>query len=279
MATINSGFHTVWFIWSSAFLLPWALLFFTRPLLRTRMLWASTLTAPFGLTEPLFVPAYWNPPSLFDLAQRTGFDIESLIFSFAIAGLAAAGYRAISPATESTLNDRARSAANHRWHWAALASPFVVFIVLWAAPWNPIYAGIFAMLVGALATLLCRRDLTRNALTGGLLFFALYLVFLLGLKWLWPGYIETVWNLPDLLPWRPGGLVAEELLFGFAFGMYWSCVYEHVAWRGMVSRPPRSASRGKKRESSDARGANPHRHHQRVASNYTSMFSTPSREI
>lgn len=37
-----------------------------------------------GFTEPLFVPAYWNPPTLFDLAQRTGFDIESLIFTFAI---------------------------------------------------------------------------------------------------------------------------------------------------------------------------------------------------
>jgi hypothetical protein len=27
---------------------------------------------------------YWAPPSLFSLAQKTGFDIESLIFSFAI---------------------------------------------------------------------------------------------------------------------------------------------------------------------------------------------------
>jgi hypothetical protein len=32
------------------------------------------------LTEPLFVPDYWNPPSLFDLARRSGFDIESVIF-------------------------------------------------------------------------------------------------------------------------------------------------------------------------------------------------------
>jgi len=40
--------------------------------------------APFGLTEPMFVPEYWSPPSLFELAQRTGFDIEGIIFSFAI---------------------------------------------------------------------------------------------------------------------------------------------------------------------------------------------------
>ena len=32
--------------------------------------WASIGTAPFGLTEPVFVPEYWSPPSLFDPAQR-----------------------------------------------------------------------------------------------------------------------------------------------------------------------------------------------------------------
>ena len=65
----------------------------------------------------------------------------------------------------------------------------------------------------------------------GSYFFALYVVFLLGPKALWPGYIEAVWNLGDLIAWRPAGLPLEELLFGFGFGMYWSSVYEHVTWR------------------------------------------------
>lgn len=50
------------------------------------MLRVSLLTAPFGLTEPLFVPEYWNPPSLFVLEQRTGFDLEIFIFCFGIGG-------------------------------------------------------------------------------------------------------------------------------------------------------------------------------------------------
>jgi len=40
-----------------------------------------------------------------------------------------------------------------------------------------------------------------------------------------------VWNLGDLIAWRPAGLPLEELLFGFGFGMYWSSIYEHVTWR------------------------------------------------
>ena len=230
MFSLEPAYRYAWLIWSAAFLVPWAALFIARPKLRSRMAWASLLTAPFGLTEPLFVPAYWRPPSLFDLAQRTGFDIESLIFCFAIGGLAAAAYRTLAHAPERRVDHRAHQAARHRWHGAALASPFVVFLALLPWPWNPIYAGIGALLAGALTTLLCRPDLTRGAFIGGLLVFAIYVVFLLGLKWLWPGYIEAVWNLPALLPWRPAGVPSEELMFGFAFGMYWSSVYEHVAW-------------------------------------------------
>ena len=79
----------VWLIWSSAFLVPWLAAFVGFPQYRRMMLWASLFTAPLGLTEPLFVPEYWNPPSLFDLAQTTGFDIESVIFCFGIGGIGA----------------------------------------------------------------------------------------------------------------------------------------------------------------------------------------------
>lgn len=249
MTLPEPSFRYAWLIWASAFLLPWALLFIARRALRRPMLWASALTAPFGLTEPLFVPAYWNPPSLFDLAQRTGFDIESLIFCFAIGGLGVAAYRALLPAPLRTMDHGARSAPRHRWHRLALLTPFFVFAALMTLPGNPIYPGIVAMVAGAAATLLCRPDLWRNTLVGGVIFFALYTAFLLGLTWLWPGYIEAVWNLDALFPWRPWGLPMEELLFGFGFGMYWSSVYEHLTWHQVTtSAIERNTSRVRFRE-------------------------------
>lgn len=105
------------------FLLPWIALFVAQPALRRPMLWSGALTAPLGLSEFFFVPAYWHPPSLFDLAHRTGFDIESLIFCFAIGGLAAAGYRAMAPVSEHELAPQARDSHLHRWHRLALAKP------------------------------------------------------------------------------------------------------------------------------------------------------------
>ena len=225
------GFKYVWLIWSSAFMLFWVILYTLVPAVRQVMIRASLPTAAFGLTEPLFVPAYWNPPTLFDLAQRTGFDIESLIFCFAIGGIGAASYRAITATPETLVGYAERHSGRHRWHLVALAAPFPIFVLLLALPWNPIYPAILAMFGGALATAVCRPDLVRNSLWGGAIFFGLYLFFLLGLRWTWPGYIEAVWNLADLLAWRPLGLPLEELLFGFGFGLYWSCVYEHVGWR------------------------------------------------
>ena len=80
-------YHCVWLIWSSAFRLPWITLYLLNPRLRAVIWRTRAATALLGLTEPLFVPVYWNPPSLFELAQRTGFDIESLIYAFAIGGV------------------------------------------------------------------------------------------------------------------------------------------------------------------------------------------------
>jgi len=234
----------VWLVWASAFLIPWAILFAAFPQHRRAMKWASLFTAPFGLTEPIFVPRYWNPPSLFDLAQRTGFDIESLIFCFAIGGVGAVLYNVLTNQVPVAVSTEEKHQPRHRYHTLALASPFLVFPFLFFLPWNPIYAGIVAMAVGAAATAWCRPDLRRKGWVGGLLFLAYYAIFLEGMDLSSPGYIARVWNLTALSGVVLFRMPLEELLFAGGFGMYWSSVYEHFTWRGpMPSRPHASQVR------------------------------------
>ena len=228
--------HHAWLIWSLAFLVPWVALFVSFPGHRREMWRASLGTAPFGLTEPLFVPEYWNPPSLFDLAQNTGFDIESLIFCFGIGGVGSVFYTILTGRELVSVPEAERRRPLHRHHAWALASPFVVFAAIYPLPWNPIYPGIVAMFVGALATMWCRPDLTRVTWVGGALFLAYYTVFLQGLELLVPGYIAHVWRLDALLGVAIIGMPVEELLFAIGFGMYWSGVYEHVTWRQLVTK-------------------------------------------
>ena len=224
-------YHYVWLIWSIAFMAPWVIVYLAFAAYRRQMWWASIVMAPFGLTEPLFVPEYWNPPSLFELAQRTGFDLESIIFSFAIGGIGAVLYNSLMHKRLEPIDAKERHRRWHGWHRWALATPFVLFPILYFLPWNPIYAAIASMALGAMVAVLCRPDLVPNTLVGGLLFLALYTVFLLGLKWSAPGYIEQVWNLKALSGVLIYGLPLEELLFGFSFGLMWTGIFEHVNWQ------------------------------------------------
>lgn len=223
-------FHYVWLLWSSAFLIPWVVLLVANASKR-RMMWqASLVTALFGLTEPIFVPRYWNPPSLFELAQRTRFDFESLIFSFAIGGIGVVLYDAVTRRTLLSMESTQRRARRHAWHRLALCGPLVLFVPLYLLPWNPIYATLVSLAAGAIASVVCRPDLAAKTMISGFLFLFLYWVFMLALRWFAPGYIESVWDLSALSGALIGGIPLEELLFGFAFGMYWASVYEHLTW-------------------------------------------------
>jgi len=238
----------VWLTWVSLFLLPWLALYIAFPGHRRAMRWASVFTTPFGLTEPLFVPEYWNPPSLFDLAQRTGFDIESLIFCFGIGGVGSVLYSVLTRRSALAMAQRSRHLPRHRYHAAALAVPIAAFPPLYLLPWNPIYAGIIAMSAGAIATHLCRPDLRTKTWVGGPLFVGYYSAFLAALAWSAPGYVERVWNLDALSGVFVLYMPLEEILFALAFGLYWSGVYEHFNWQTPAARTTAKASRKPKRE-------------------------------
>lgn len=228
----------VWTVWSAIFLIPWAGLFLALPTQRRPMLWASAFTAPLGLSEPLFVPAYWNPPSLFQLARTRGFDIESLLFSFAAGGVASVLYNALTRRPLESVPPAERQATRHRFHRLAVAASFVSFIPLWLLPWNPIYAATGAMAIGAAATAVCRPDLARKIVVGSGLFLAYYGIFFAACVSSAPGYVERVWNLRALTGILIGGIPLEELMFAASLGACWAGLYEHVHWLRMIEKTP-----------------------------------------
>ncbi len=224
----------IWLVWASSFLVPWVALFTFFPQHRKIMWWASLFTAPFGLTEPIFVPAYWNPPSLFHLAQTTRFDIESLIFCFGIGGVGAVMYNVLTRRVDQPMGEEEKREPRHRHHRKALAAPWAVFLVLYWFPWNPIYPSLIAMLIGAVATVACRPHLKIKTCVGGFVFLVIYILFLQFLELMSPGYIARVWNLRALTGIQLFRMPLEELLFAIFFGMYWSGVYEHFTQKRAV---------------------------------------------
>jgi Lycopene cyclase len=225
----------VWFIWSLIILAFWAVIYFYKKEFRKEMLKMSLITMPFGITEPLFVPEYWFPPSLFNLAENTGLDIESFIFSFAIGGLGTVLYRLIYKSKLTEIPHKERRHKQHKFHIYLLFVPIFVFLVLaFTTKLNHIYCGIIAMFLGGLATLYCRPDLKGKIWVGGLLFTLLYFIYFGSILLFYPDYVQLYWNLSNLTNLLIFGIPIEELIFAFTFGMFWSGLYEHLFWRKLL---------------------------------------------
>jgi hypothetical protein len=227
---------------STALFGVWLVLFAIRTDIRRELLWVSVGTMFLGLTEPLFVPAYWNPPTLGNLARRTGFDLESLLFSFAIGGIVFAAYDVIFRAAQSESLVHERRHPRHRFHvLAILSAPLVFGLVLVLTRLNPIYAR-HRPGRRLLRDLYCRPDLWRKMLVSGGLFFLIYFVVFALFNLAFPGYVVPVWNLAAVSGLRLAGVPLEELMFAFTFGLYWSSIYEHLAWRASRPLPRRVAT-------------------------------------
>lgn len=165
--------------------------------------------------------------------RNTGFDIESIIFSFAIGGLGYALYMLVFPVGhEPAMPWDERIDARHKYHLPLLLSTPVIFVILlFGTHLNPIYVSIIAIVLGGLGTWYCRPDLVRKMLVSAVLFLCLYTVYFFTLIALFPGYVERVWDLTAISGILVAGIPAEELLFVLAFGFYWSTVYEHFTWK------------------------------------------------
>lgn len=226
-----------WLTWSLFFLLIWIILYLSNAAFRKEMLSVSLGTMLLGFTEPLFVPQYWNPPTLFDLARLTGFDIESLIFTFAIGGTVSVLYRVIYKKNITKMEIAEMKHSRHKLHIYILTSPIPIFLTLAIfTELNHIYCGVIAMFVGALLTLYCRPDLKWKIWIGGLLFLLYYFIFFLTLIAVVPDYVIHVWNLEVLTGILFLGIPIEELLFAFSFGMLWSSLYEHILWFKVIKK-------------------------------------------
>lgn len=224
----------IWLIWSLILIAIWVVIYalLDSKEQRKEMLVVSLWTSLLGLTEPLFVPEYWSPPSLFDLAVRTGFDIESLIFSFGIGGIAVILYERIFKGQHTTMSTKEHHSLRHRFHiWAILSMPTVLLILLITTNLNPLHSAIISMVVGGLAAWYCRPDLKKKMLISALIFLGIYFVYFLTLIAMSPGYVEKVWNLKAISGILVLGIPLEELLFALSFGFIWSSIYEHITWR------------------------------------------------
>jgi len=201
----------------------WILIYLRREDLRKEMLFGSILGAPFGLSEFLFVPEYWSPPSLFNLIDRIGFGIESILFGFFVAGISAVIFEVIRRKKVIKIK------SDHTKHFM----PYAVLIFLYLfleilLPLKSIYNLTISLLVTSAMIAFRRKDLFVQILASGAFFSVLYFLLFLVFNQIFPSYITEIYSLNNFLGISILGVPIEEIFFAFAIGACWSTFFEFI---------------------------------------------------
>lgn len=201
----------------------WLVLLLLRKNLRKEIVFGSILGLPFGLSEFLFVPEYWNPPSLFDLIHRLGFGIESFMFAFFTSGIASVLYETLFHKGLRKIN------ANYKTHILPYALAISIFLFLEVIfPSKSIYSLIFSFLLAAVIIIIKRPDLLLEIIISGLAFGVLYFLLFLVFNQLLPNFIATTYTLKNFAGIYIMGIPIEEVLFAFSVGTCWSSLYKYI---------------------------------------------------
>lgn len=215
---LKSGY----FVGSLILGIPYFLIFLVRKDLRREMLFGGTLLLPFALLAPFYIPEYWDPPYLFDYIYPFKVGIEDFIFCFFVGGISAVIFEFITKRKEVKIR-KIKSGIN--W-WPYL---FVVFLLLVGEHFFPNRSIITLTLTGIVAAsigILKRGDLLWQSIFAGVLFTAFYFLFFKLFSFLYPSYIDLVYQHNNLFGIYVAGIPVEELLFAFSTGASWSIFYE-----------------------------------------------------
>lgn len=233
--------------------------------------WASAACGSFGITEPLFVPEYWEPLSIFKIWR---WDLESFIFCFAVGGIASvlteipmvkrfmkrltslveqapkSFFSLISRATgkrinftyfENTAPMPPVSKDLTRVENMVLVTFFVgMFGATSHFNLNIIYDVAIVCVAAAIFIAWRRPGLRWQALGGGISFTVIYTLVLLITGLAYPSFYDQ-WNLKALTGLWIWGAPFEEYLFSFSFGFFWAPLYE--TWKGEIPPPPIATAR------------------------------------
>ena len=212
-----------YFIGCLIFLVVWLLFFVLRKDLRKEMIFGSLLAMPFGLSESLWVPEYWNPPSLFNLISNYGVGIESFLFCFICGGTAAVIYEIIFKKKIVKIR------LQHKYLFGPYISVVLIFLFSeFFFPESTIYNAIVALLIGAIIIAIKRKDLIGQIIFGGIFFAIVYFFLFFIFTKIYPDYVNYVYNLENMIGVIILGVPLEEILVSFSAGAIWSCFYEYI---------------------------------------------------
>lgn len=218
-------------IGSLSLLFIWIIFYSRRKDLQKQILWTSFIVMFFAFLGPLYVPEWWKPPTLFDLGNKTGFDIESFIFSFAIGGIIATIYYHIFRLKSKKIEIKKGVRIDALLFAMIVFAGFLLFTEI-----HPSQSSAISMFLGGIIILIKRQDLVKKVLFTSTFFTILYLAGFKIFIIIFPEFIENFYSLSNLSGILLSGVPFEEFLFAFSVSFLWSGMYEYVNWHKIENK-------------------------------------------
>lgn len=215
-------------VWSVMLGMIWLIFYFLRKDLRHEMLISTILFLPFGLTEPLFVPQYWDPVVLFKLFGL--FDVESIMHTAFLGGISSVIYKEF-------FGFRLRKFKRGKWHAVKIMlSMFIIvpaMVVVWWFTELSVLRFSFIIIVAMTPYFYyVRKDLIKESLLSGAAFMVFYILSLLFIDYFMGSFLAQ-WN-PQGTVGYVLGIPVEEFIYAFLFGMIGSVLYEEATNRKLA---------------------------------------------
>lgn len=223
------------------FLLPGVLIYLLRADLRPVIHVMALCSIPFGFTEFLFYPSYWEPEFLFDLAYIIGFGIEDIVWVIGLSAFTSTAYAAFTgrgyqTIVALTVRDLVRRCAG------ILAVVFGL-VALIAAIGIPMIYGSVAIMLGVTAFMCARRrDLIRPTLLGGLLATGVYTGLCFLFMAIFPGIFELTWHVERFSNIYLLSVPLEEVLYALGAGLAATAFYPYAFAKRFCVRAARAST-------------------------------------
>jgi len=203
----------------------WLIIFFTRQDLRKQMVITGLLFLPFFLFDKMLIPSYWQPRVLFDLYDKLGFSLESILFIFTASGVFAVLYKFAMRKTENIPTKISVSKRTILF----LVYIYSTFLILTSLGLG---AHILSMLIPFVAIIIFitiqRPDLLKLIIMSGILGFGLYFTSLLIFSHFLPNFFTNTYNLGNLWGIFILGIPLEEVLWGLYYPALMACSYKYL---------------------------------------------------
>lgn len=211
----------------------WSVIFFTRKDLRKQMAITGLLFLPFFLLDKMLIPNYWQPRVIFDLYNKVGFSLESILFMFTTSGLFAVLYEFVTRKTEKQ---------TFKVDVSKITLFFVVYIYL-----TFLVLTNFGLEVHLLSSLIPfvviiifiasqRQDLLKPIIVSSILGLGLYFISLLVFSYFFPNFFTNTYNLENLWGIFIIGIPLEEVLWGLYYPALMACAYEYLFGVKLIKR-------------------------------------------